>query len=157
MATLISDIADLFLTNVNDYRLTAIYTASGSSGLNNFIEPWLLNSIIEFDVCDQELDYVVTSGSMEGYFPIDLTLENKLIMSQLMVKHWLHKEINDVLQMNNFIQDHDFKTHSAANNLQSKKDYYNTKREELSQKLVDYAYKRNDFTAWGNQIFMVEE
>jgi hypothetical protein len=70
-----------------------------------------------------------------------------------MVKYWLSKMVQDVLQMNIFVQDHDFKTHAASSNLTAKMNYYNTKKEEISQLLVDYAYRKNDWSQWRNQIF----
>ena len=152
MATVQSEINDLFLTRVNDYRLNTIFVSSASS-LNTYLEPWLLDSINDFDICTQDLTYTTTSGSAEGYFAEDLTMQHKLILSQIMVKYWLTKSVQDILQMNNFVTDHDFKTFSAAQNLSAKKDLLNSKKEEISQMLIDYGYKNNNWTDWRNQTF----
>lgn len=151
MATTLSDVSDLFMSKVSDYRLVAIYQTSGSTALSSFIEPWLLNSVVEFDVCTPPLNYIPTSGSIEGSFSEDLTLENKMILAELIVKNWLQKSIQDVLQMNNAIQDHDFKTFAQSSNLKAKQDYYNTVRENVSQLLVDYGYRHNDWSGWKSQ------
>jgi len=153
MTTNSSDIFDLFLTRISDYRLYAIDETSGSLALSIYLEPWLLSSIIDFDVCDQDLTYTSSTISSEGYFAETLTLKNKIVLSQLMVKYWLEKEVQDILQMQLFITDHDFKTHAASQNLKAKQDYYNSKKEELSQILVDYGYRVNDWTGWKNQNF----
>jgi hypothetical protein len=154
LATLLSEVADLFFSRISDYRLNTINTVSGSMVLNVYVEPWLLDSIVEFDVCDQVLNYTPSTGSaVEGSFSLDLSLENKLMLSQMMVKYWLAKEISDVLQMQNFVTDKDFKTFSSAQNLKAKQDYYNTKREEISQLIVNYGYKKNDWADWRNQTF----
>jgi hypothetical protein len=154
LGTTVSDICDLFLSRISDYRLDSINTVSGSMVLNSYLEPFLLDSIVEFDVCDQTLNYTVSTGSVvEGSFSLDLSLENKLMLSQMMVKYWLAKEISDVLQMQNFVTDKDFKTFSSAQNLKAKQDYYNTKREEISQLLVSYDYKKNNWADWRNQTF----
>ncbi len=155
MTTPSSEITDLFMTRIRDYRLDSIYSTSGSIVFNGTVEPWLLDSISYFeDFCDQSLTYTVTSGSSaEGYFAEDLTMKNKLILSKLMVKSWLQKTINDVLQMQNFVTDRDFKTFSAAQNLKAKMDYLNSLKEELSQDIMDYSYKRNNWSEWNNQIF----
>lgn len=153
MTTLSSDVFDLFLSRVNDYRLNTLYQSSGSFVFNTYLEPWLLDSIMDFDVCDQSLNYNATSGSSEGYFDETLSQTNKLVLSRLMIKSWMHKEIQDITQMNIFIQDHDYKTHSAAQNLKAKQDYLNVKQEEISQMLIDYSYKRNDWSNWENQLF----
>jgi len=153
LTTLSSDIFDYFLTSVDDYSLTNIYETSGSLTLDIFLEPWLLNSIIEFEACEQDLSYTASSGSSEGYFTETLTSENKFMLAQLMTKYWLQKNIQNVLFMANLLQDRDFRQFSAANNLKAKQDYYIMKCEELNQRLTDYGYKKNDWENWRNQIF----
>jgi hypothetical protein len=153
MATSLTEVADLFLSRISDYRLDTIFTASGSLVLNTYLEPWLLDSIVAFDVCNQNLTYTTTGSATDGFFTVDLTLKNKIILSQLMVLYWLEHAVSDILQMNLNLQDRDFKTFAQANNLNAKKDYLNMKREELSQMLVDYGYANNDWTGWRNQSF----
>jgi len=153
MGTLSSEIFDYFLTSVNDYKLTAIYQASGSLILGEYMEPWLLNSIIEFDVCDQSLSYTVSSGSSEGYFDVTLTDKNKFMLVQIITKYYLQKNIQNILQMDNLLQDRDFRVFSQANSLKAKQDYYNMKCEEISQRLTNYGYADNDWASWRNQIF----
>ena len=155
MGTLSSEIFDLFLTSVNDYRLTSIYTSSGSLVLDTYLEPWLLQSIVEFsDVCTEDLTYTASGSATEGYFDATLSMEAKLMLSQIMVKYWLQKTIQDILQMNLHITDHDFKTFSASQNLKAKQEYYILKCEEISQRLVSYGYKKNDWQSWRNQDFI---
>jgi hypothetical protein len=154
MTTPSSDITDLFFTRINDYRLDTIYTSSGSSALNVYVEPWIMDAVSDFeDFCDQDLTYVVSTNTVEGYFVQDLNQKNKLMISKLMTKYWLGKSIKDVLQFNLVVSDRDFKTFSAAQNLKAKQDYYNSLQEELSQDLMNYAYKRNDWAGWKNQQF----
>jgi hypothetical protein len=154
MGTLSSEVFDLFLMNIEDYRLDIIFSSSGSLVLDQYLEPFLLNSINEFNgICTQSLTYVTSGSASEGYFAETLTLEHQLILSNIMVKYWLAKYINSVLQMGNQIQDRDFKTYSQAQNLKAKQDYYNSKREEISQLINDYSYKYNNFDDWRNQNF----
>lgn len=153
MGTLSSEISDMFLTRISDYRLDTIFTNSGSFVLNSYIEPWLIDAIVEFDICDQDLTYTASTTSIEGSFTETLTTENKNIISKLMVKYWMQKTVQDILQLQNFITDHDFKTFSAAQNLSAKKDYLNSLKEELAQLLVDYGYKKNDWVNWKQQLF----
>lgn len=151
MATTLDEVADLFLSLVSDYRLTTIYQNSGSSALNDYLEPWLMMSVDEFSsLCDQDLVY--SSGSQ--VFSETLTQRNKNVLAQIMTRFWLQKEVQDVLQMNVFVQDKDFRTHAASSNLKEKRELYNAKREEISQLLIDYGYTRSvDWTAWANQNF----
>ena len=153
MGTLSSEIFDYFLTSVNDYKLDNIYQTSGSLVLDQFLEPWLLNSIVEFNIADQNLSYTVSSGSSEGYFDLTLTNKNQFMLVQIMSKYWLQKEISDVLQMNNILQDRDYRVYSQANNLKAKQDYYIMKKEEIYQRLIDYEYAEINWANWRNQIF----
>ena len=153
LGTSLSEVVDLFMTRVNDYRLNTVYQTSGSFIFTQYVEPWVLDSIGDFEVCTQSLAYTPTSGSVEGYFTEDLTTEHKSILSRLMLKYWMNKTVQDVLQMNNAITDHDYKTFSQAQNLKAKQDYYNSLKEELSQVLVDYAYKNNSWSEWRSQTF----
>jgi len=153
LGTLSSTIFDYFLTNITDYRLTNIYTTSGSLVLDIYLEPFLLNSILDFDECNQSLTYTSSGSASEGYFDVDLTTENQLMLSAIMVKYWMKKEINDILQSRNMLQDRDFRMFSEANSLKAKQDYYNSIKEDVSQKLNDYSYRKNSWANWRNQIF----
>lgn len=155
MGTTSTEIFDLFLANIKDYSIDAIYTSSGSSTLNSYLEPWLLFSIVEFqDVCDQSLSYTETSISVgEGYFEQTLSLKNRAILSLLITKYWLKREIQNILQMRNHITDHDFKTFSSANNLHAKRVYYQSVNKELDGILGRYGYEANDWTGWKSQNF----
>jgi hypothetical protein len=153
LGTSLTEIADLFLSSVSDYRLDTIYTTSGSIVLNTYLEPWLLTSIDMFDVCDQDLTYTILSGSVDGYFDQSLTQRNKNMLGQIMVIPWLQKGVQDIRQMENFIQDHDFKSWSPAQNLKARQDYISAKKEEISQKLVDYDFKGVDWDNWKAQNF----
>lgn len=153
MSTLSSEVFDLFLTNIDDYQITAIYTTSGSLILSQFLEPWLLNSIVEFDICDQDLSYTVAGSVIEGSFDETLTSKNKFMLATMMVKYYLAKNIQNLLSMKNILQDRDLKRHSAANNLKAKQDYYIMKCEEINQRLIDYEYSNISWESWRNQIF----
>ena len=149
MATSLVDINDLFLTLIDDYRLNKLYEES-IPNFNIHLEGWLLFAIEDFSgLCTQELVYDESTQE----FSVDLTRKHKLILAQIMIKYWLHKEVYNVLQMDNFIQDHDFKTFSAAQNLREKQAALNSKEEEISQLLNEYGYTNNDWDNWKNQLF----
>jgi hypothetical protein len=150
MATTTDEIFDLFSSLQDDWRLTSLFTTSGSDAYGTYVTPWLLLSIDDFSpICDQSL--ILNSGSVA--FTVDLTQENKNVLSQLMTKYWLQKEVKNILQMSNSIQDRDFKTYSQAQNLTAKKDLYNTTVEELDRLLGKYELKRVPWANWKNQNF----
>ena len=149
MTTGLEDINDLFMLLNSDYRLMALYSSSVQN-FNTYLEGWLLFSINEFSpYCNQALVY--SKGSR--IFSVDLTQENQLVLAQIMVKYWLQKSVQDILQMNIFLQDHDYRTHAASSNLKAKQDFYNMKREEISQLLMDYSLKYNKWSEWETQVF----
>ena len=151
MATSLDSVCDLFTTLISDYKLTALYSSSGSSGLNNYLESFLLFSIDEFsDLCSQDLTYSTTTQT----FDATLTQKNKNVLAQIMVKYWLQKELQDVLQMRLHLQDRDFRSFAESNNLREKRELYNMKREEISQMLNDYGYRNFvDWDEWDDQDF----
>lgn len=157
MTTDSSTITDFFLTRISDYRLDTIYASSGSFILNQYVEPWLIDATVQFTpYCVENLEYIPTSGSQSGYFTSDLSLEVRNIISQIMVKFWLQKTVQDVLQLQNFVTDRDFKTFSSAQNLKAKQDYLIVKMEEIDKLISDYAYRHQvDWSSWQNQQFNI--
>ena len=157
MTTAASDIFDLFMSEISDYKLDTIYTTSGSSGLNTNLEPWLLMSITDFEnVCDQSLTYSTVSetGTGDGSFNSDLTYKNKIMLALMMIKYWLKRQIQDVLEMKIFISDHDFKkSYSHANNLNAKRQYLGDVIEQVEMRLGKYELEVNDWESWKNQTF----
>jgi hypothetical protein len=143
------DIYDLFLQLISDYRLTALYTddvANSTSNLDTLLESWLMLAIPDFEnVCTQDLEDRTDASET---FDIVLTTENKTILAQIMVKYWLTREVNDILQMRLKVQDKDFHTYSENANLKEKSAWLSKVKEEISQRLVDYGYKNADWQFW---------
>ena len=73
MTTPVSEVNDLFLQLITDYRLIALYTSSATN-FETFLESWLLFSITDFGICDQSLDFNTTSN----LFTENLTLKKLL-------------------------------------------------------------------------------
>jgi hypothetical protein len=143
-ATTFVDIYDLFLQLINDYRLTALYNddvANTTTNLDTLLESWLMLSIPDFKICDQDLEDRTDASHT---FDIELTTENKTILAQIMVKYWLTKECNDILQLRLKIQDRDFHTYAESTNLKEKTAWLSKVKEEISQRLVDYGYADRD-------------
>jgi len=149
MATSLIDVNDLFMTLVKDYTLDALYESSVTD-FNVYLEGWLLRAIDEFDnICTQDLDY----SESTQMFTETLTMKNKLMLSQLMVKYWMMKTIQDYRQMSVNITDHDFKHYSEAQNLKEKQAMYQAKREEIAQMMIEYDYSNTNWDNWDNQLF----
>lgn len=148
MGTALSEVYDLFMQTVTDYRLIELFNTS-ELDFENYLQAWLEFAIVDFNICDQDLDF--DDNTKE--FPVVLSRENKVILVTLMEKYWLTKNVNDITQMNLHITDRDFKVASEAMNLKEKVTYLNMIKEQCSQMLLDYSYKRTDWTSWFGQNF----
>jgi hypothetical protein len=149
MATSLSEIYDFFMQNVTDYRLIDLFNTS-QDDFENYLQAWLESAVVEFEpYCDQDINFNGTTK----LFPVDLNRDNKVILAMLMTKYWLQKVVNDITQMNLHVTDRDFKIASEAQNLREKVSYLNTLKEDCSQKLIDYGYRKNSWEDWFSQEF----
>lgn len=148
MATTSREVYDLFMMNVQDYRLVDLYETS-ETDFDTYLEAWLLYAINDFSMCNQSLTFNTTTD----LFSVDLNQQNKLILAKLMMKYWLQREVNNITQMNLHITDRDFKIASEAQNLREKVKYLNIVKEDCSQMLNEYDYKNNVWDDWFNQSF----
>lgn len=146
--TPLSEVYDLFLQTVTDYRLTTLLETS-ENDFETYVQSFLIFSINDFDICDQSLVFDGTTR----VFTQTLTSTNKVVLATLMMKYWLQKLVNDVTQINLHIGDRDFKVSSEAMNLKEKSTHLNMVKEQCSQILNDYGYKRVDWTEWYTQSF----
>ena len=151
MATTLDQVADLFLAKIQDYKITTLFQTSGSDAVNTYVEPWLLDSIDDFSlICDQTLSYSRSTQT----FSLDLSQKNQNVLARLMQRYWLDKEINNVLQMANHLQDKDFKSYAASNNLKEKVNLSNVTVERLDQLLTRYSLNYTvDWDSWEDQDF----
>jgi hypothetical protein len=147
--TPLAEVYDLFMMSITDYRLTDLFNTS-ELDFENYLESWLIFAINDFSICDQSLNFSDTTKE----FPVALTRENKTILVMLMGKYWMQKCVNDITQFNLHITDRDFKVASEAMNLREKASYLNVIKEQCSQLLNDYGYKRVDWDEWIIQSFM---
>ncbi len=146
--TAFEEIYDFFMTTVNDYRLVTLFNTSPTD-FNTYLSAWLIQAIPEFTNCDQSLSYTNSA------FDATLTQKNINILSILMKKFWLEKEMDNILDMENFVQDRDFKTFSPAQNMKARQDRYNMLKEEISQQLTGYGLNTVNWADWFAGIFYV--
>jgi hypothetical protein len=146
MATSFSTVYDYFMLIVDDYTLINLYNTNVTD-FETYLSGFLIRAIGDFDTCNQSLVYSNTS------FTATLTQTNINILAYLMKKYWLERVIDDIKQMNMMITDHDFKRFSESQNMTSKLNRYREMKEEVSQKLLEYGYKNNDWASWINGTF----
>jgi hypothetical protein len=148
MGTSLSEVYDVFMMTITDYRLIDLFNSS-QQDFENYLQAWLKFAISDFGICDQSLEFDSTTNE----FLVTLKDENKIILSKLMTKYWLQKAVNDVTQFNLHVTDRDFKVASEAQNLREKVAYLNVVKEDCSQRLQDYGYKRVPWSDWFNQEY----
>lgn len=132
-----SDIIDLALVNITDYRLSNRYTEDPAKFMT-YMTGFLLKGKPEFYNCLKNLSLI---NDDKTAFVEDLNDDEKNILADLTVLQWYKKEINNPLQYNGLLNDKDFKRYSEANNLQAKSHWFAVLREEIYQKMVDYSIK----------------
>ena len=139
--TTYDEIYDLFTQVVDDYELKELYDVSPRD-FQTYLQGFLMLAIAEFSKCKKDLS---DRDDEEAHFNVTLTDVEKTILSKLMHKVWLKKRISNVTQIDNPLNDRDFKTHSAAQNLNAKKEYYNVVTEECDRMISEYGYSNADW------------
>lgn len=146
MGSKFSEIFDLFMVQVKDWRLQSLYESS-TLDFEVYLSGFLMLSIPQFEeVCNQNLAH----NEETKEFTETLTLDNKTILSKLMVEKWLEKEVQDVNQMNLHLQDRDFKVYSESQNLKEKSLHLDKTKEYNSQTMTVYSYSKS--TDWANWL-----
>lgn len=142
MSTPYSDIFNLFLTSIQDYRINKLYNQSVEQ-MENYLMPFLIKAITNFRKCKTDLE---DRDDTNKVFNQTLSTDEKVILSNLMIFEWLTKEVNDILQMRLYLQDTDFKTYSQANNLREKRELLTTMKEMVDKQIVQYSYNNFDWS-----------
>lgn len=142
LGTPYSDIFELFLTSIQDYRINRLYQKSVDD-MEKYLMPFLIKAITRFDRCKKDLE---DRDDVNRVFHQDLSTDEKVILSDLMVAEWMTKEVNDIMNMKNFLQDTDFKTYSQANNLKEKRELLNEIEERVDKRITKYSYKHFDWS-----------
>lgn len=142
MATPYSEIFNLFLSSIQDYRINKLYNQSVEQ-MEDYIMPFLIKAIANFRKCRTDLE---DRDDENKVFNQDLTTEEKVILANLMVVEWLTKEVNDILQMRLYLQDTDFKTYSSSQNLKEKRELLTTMKDMVESQIVQYLYNHFDWS-----------
>ena len=142
MATPYSEVFDLFLASIQDYRINRLYEKS-EKDMEKYLIPFLIKAITNFRKCKTDLE---DRDDTSKVFNQTLSTDEKVILSNLMVVEWLTKEVNDILGMKLFLQDTDFKTYSQSQNLKEKRELLTTMKEMVDKQIVQYSYNNFDWS-----------
>lgn len=142
MGTHYSEIYELFLASVQDYRIDKIFRKSKKSA-EAYMKPFLIRGLINFYNCKNNLE---DRDDVAQTFGTTLSTEEKVILGNLMAVSWMEKNTNDILEMRNHLQDQDFRMYSSAQNLKEKSTHLAAMRETVSQQITQYGYNNLDWT-----------
>ena len=145
MTTSFTDIYDIFLTQIEDYKIDLLYKDSPER-FSAYLFGFLKLAIADFShICSKDIE---TYSESDGTFSSDLSLFEKKILGSRMSIYWLTKNISDIRQMNLKIQDKDFKFYAEANNLKAKQDWLKQITEESDKDFTRYELAKIDLTTW---------
>lgn len=144
--TTFKDIFKLFLDEIsNDYRLKKLFQFDEEMA-ESMLKSWLTKAIVYFYDCKQDLENNISDE--EDSFTIKLTLTEKVILADFMIINWLEWETNNITQMNLSLQDNDFNTHAASQNLSAKLEYMDRYREKVYHLISEYTKQGMSIKDW---------
>lgn len=141
--TTFEDIYKLFLYSFQDFELKHLFAMNADTG-EDLLQTFLFRAIPLFKNCKKDIFDV---DEINKCFNCQLDIQEKGILSDLMVLKWMDFIVNDTTQWGG-LQDTDFKRESAANNLKEKKNYVDEWREKVEQEMVDYGLRHTPFDEW---------
>ena len=141
--TTFEDIYKLFLYSFQDFEWKRLFAMDADTG-EDLLQTFLFRAIPLFKNCKKDIFDV---DEINKCFNCQLDIQEKGILSDLMVLKWMDFIVNDTTQWGG-LQDTDFKRESAANNLKEKKNYVDEWREKVEQEMVDYGLRHTPFDEW---------
>lgn len=148
--TSFDEIHDLSLTVIRDYKIDQLYNIS-IDDFNAFMDGFLLRSIPQFTNCKTNLnDYDLVLRQ----FNQTISLIEKLILSNFEVITWMDSKILDITQLQNVLNNTDFKMYSQAQNLKAKIDTREILKENNNQLMVDYGLQNIPWLEWAEGNFL---
>lgn len=140
-----SDIIELVLSLINDYKLDSIFEQYNEYGLLRLLKPYFKKASGEISIKSPSLDFSRDDDIEEFNRP--LSDAEQLIFTKEILIAYLTKEVQDILQMQLHLQDGDFKTHAAKNNLEAKSSLLEILKEETGWNITKSGY--NTKNVWG--------
>lgn len=151
MSTPFSDIYDLCMTSIRDYKINELFSQTDLTNFENLMLSYLKKAIPKFIHCKKDLENIMDMTLNQ--FTDTLTLTEQTILSDLMVIEWLNSKILNVTQMDLHLNDTDFKHYSEAQNLTAKMNTRNILQESVNQDMTNYELKNVNWLDWQNQNY----
>lgn len=133
MATPMKTIVDSIMLTYNDWKLQNLKKLN-IEAYESLMEGFVLKGVPKFKKCLQSLEY----DKEKHEFVSDLTDQEIDILADWGSILLFEREIQNVTQFNNVLQNKEFQMYSQAQNLKEKKDYMIYLQEKVSQDTTDY-------------------
>jgi len=144
MATVYSDIFDLFLQSVQDYNIDNLIVSSTPLA-ETFMTGFLVKAIPNFQGCLKDLD---DRNDSTKTFNITLDSNEKVILSNLMVVEWWQRQIHDIRQISLHINVAEAKHYAESQNLKEKVVAMLAVQDLVERQITKYQYGNLDLGQW---------
>lgn len=144
--TKFEDIYHLFLGSIQDYKLKNLFKDDIPTAEDK-LETYLLKAIPKFRNCTKN---IIDLDMIEKSFRVSLSLDEQVILCDLMLLSWIDQVCNNIAQMDLTLSDTDFKHFSEEKNLKEKVNAGDIIREKVSQSMVDYGLYNTPFKEWAD-------
>lgn len=108
--TTFDEVYSLFLNSLQDYTIRNLFIYDIDIA-QEMMEGFLLKAIPKFRNCEKDILNVNLTCKT---FKVNLDLEEKVILSDLMVLSWMDRVVNDITQMNLSLNDNDWRLCAVA-------------------------------------------
>jgi hypothetical protein len=140
MGTLFSEVYDVFLMDIQDYRLDNLHETNITQ-FTLFLKGLLVTSKDLFNSSFVDLSYTNATdanGVDDSYFNETLTSKEISILAMYVTYRWMERECNDIRQFSLHMSTRDFKIASEANNLKQKVEWCDQLRERVNYEVIQY-------------------
>ena len=133
MGTPFSEIIDMAMIGIRDYKLDTIYE-DDPTVFESIMIGFLLKSVPKFTGCKQSLAYDLTHSTFNSTLDI-IEID---ILADLVGMTWYTAEVQDVLEFKETLRDSDCNRYSTGQNLKTRQDYLEMMKENYNQHIIDY-------------------
>lgn len=142
MRTTYFEIIEMVLLIVKSYEADIIFDDYGIDGIMQLLKPYFKLAGAKLKIQSPSMDFSRDDELLQ--FNRNLDDSEQLIFAEYVLVYYLSKEVKDILQMQLHLQDGDFKTHAAKNNLESKSNLLESLKEEVGWEVNKTGFNRTN-------------
>lgn len=144
MGTPFEELYKMFLSKIQSYNFYDL----DDYELEEELVSWLDEAVNSFSFyCKQDIDSADTTVP-NGYFNVDLSRQEKQIISDYMVLHYVEMNLNDLEATEQTLNSRDYRMYSEANYLEAKSKLRDRISKKINQQLSRYSYHSGSLSKW---------